>query len=75
MTAIVRNLRTNYVGLGVTFGLAAALGYVARRFYVYRQECKCAQQTDATLDKTLKDSFPASDPPASQFFDIPVNRQ
>ena len=75
MTATVRNLRSQYIGLGVTFGLAAALGYVARRFYVYAQECKCARQTDAVHDKSLKDSFPASDPPASQFFDIPVNRQ
>lgn len=26
-------------------------------------------------DKVLKDTFPASDPPSSQYFDIPVNRQ
>ena len=31
--------------------------------------------TDRLRDKTLKDSFPASDPPASQYFDIPSNRQ
>jgi hypothetical protein len=30
---------------------------------------------EATRDKTLKDSFPASDPPASNYFDIPTNRQ
>jgi hypothetical protein len=33
------------------------------------------KRTDIAHDKTLKDSFPASDPPASQFFDIPVNRR
>ncbi len=36
---------------------------------------KATALTEATVDKTLKDSFPASDPPASQFFDIPSNRQ
>jgi len=30
---------------------------------------------EETLDKSLDDSFPASDPPATQDFDIPVNRQ
>jgi hypothetical protein len=32
-------------------------------------------QSEAAIDKTLKDTFPASDPPASRFFDIPSNRQ
>jgi hypothetical protein len=27
------------------------------------------------IDKSLKDSFPASDPPASRYFDIPENRR
>lgn len=34
-----------------------------------------AQRHDAAIDKTLKDTFPASDPPSSNYFDIPVNRQ
>ena len=29
---------------------------------------------DDHRDKILEDTFPASDPPASQYFDIPVNR-
>jgi hypothetical protein len=33
------------------------------------------QHVEKIRDKTLKDSFPASDPPASQYFDIPINRQ
>jgi hypothetical protein len=33
------------------------------------------ERTDSRLDKTLKDTFPASDPPAPHFVDIPVNRQ
>jgi hypothetical protein len=32
-------------------------------------------KTEAAVDKTLKDTYPASDPPASRYFDIPVNRQ
>ena len=27
------------------------------------------------IDKSLKDTYPASDPPASHYFDIPANRQ
>lgn len=30
---------------------------------------------EAAIDKTLKDTYPASDPPASRYFDIPANRQ
>ena len=31
--------------------------------------------TEPAIDKTLKDSYPASDPPASRYFDIPENRK
>jgi hypothetical protein len=27
------------------------------------------------VDDSIKDTFPASDPPASRYFDIPVNRR
>lgn len=30
---------------------------------------------EPAIDKSLKDSFPASDPPASRYFDIPENRR
>lgn len=30
---------------------------------------------EPAIDKTLKDSYPASDPPASRYFDIPENRR
>jgi len=30
--------------------------------------------TEPAIDKSLKDTFPASDPPASRYFDIPENR-
>lgn len=47
---------------------------------VYKAVGRSAQRNrhtrvDKTRDKTLKDTFPASDPPASQYFDIPVNRR
>jgi hypothetical protein len=30
---------------------------------------------ESAIDKVLKDSYPASDPPASRYVDIPVNRR
>jgi hypothetical protein len=32
-------------------------------------------RTEPAIDKSLKDTYPASDPPASRYFDIPENRQ
>jgi hypothetical protein len=73
---IGRKPATNqYVKLGVVFGVAAAVGFVAREIYRRVQIIKSQGHVDAVHDKTLKGSFPASDPPASQYFDIPVNRQ
>jgi hypothetical protein len=34
-----------------------------------------AAQDEPAVDKTLEDTFPASDPPASTYVDIPVNRR
>lgn len=30
---------------------------------------------EPAIDRALKDTYPASDPPASRYFDIPVNRR
>jgi hypothetical protein len=30
---------------------------------------------EPAIDKSLKDTYPASDPPASRYFDIPFNRR
>jgi uncharacterized membrane protein YcjF (UPF0283 family) len=72
-------LTNRYVQLGVAVGIAASVGFIAREVYrlirVRRQAKESAAHVDAVHDKALKGSFPASDPPASQFFDIPVNRQ
>jgi hypothetical protein len=32
-------------------------------------------RTERAIDRQLKDTYPASDPPASRYFDIPVNRR
>jgi hypothetical protein len=40
-----------------------------------RANSKCRRQhSEETLDDALQDTFPASDPTASQDFSIPVNR-
>lgn len=72
-------LGSDLAKIGALVGIAAAAGVVARGIYRYvqsqRQLTKAKGRVESVHDKTLKDSFPASDPPASQFFDIPVNRQ
>jgi hypothetical protein len=44
---------------------------IARRWRLRHPIAK----SEPALDKQLKDTFPASDPPASRYFDIPVNRR
>jgi hypothetical protein len=55
------------------FALIAVPAYrgIARR---WRMRHPLARSEPA-IDKQLKDTFPASDPPASRYFDIPVNRR
>jgi hypothetical protein len=68
-----------YIKIGAVVGVvgiaAAAIGFIGSIIYRQNQRSKAHGQVEAKRDKTLKDSFPASDPPATQFFDIPVNRQ
>jgi hypothetical protein len=72
-------LGSDLAKIGALIGVAAAAGVVARGIYRYvqsqRELAKSKGRVESVHDKTLKDSFPASDPPASQFFEIPVNRQ
>jgi hypothetical protein len=44
---------------------------IARRWRIRHPVAK----REPEIDKQLKDTFPASDPPASRYFDIPVNRR
>lgn len=66
-------------GLGIsTRSLLLVGAAVAAGFGFSKVLCKArAGQVldEKKRDKVLKDSYPASDPPSSQYFDIPVNRQ
>jgi hypothetical protein len=60
--------------------LAGAVALVAQpAIRILSQRLRRTQDEGSTLeksvDKTLKDTFPASDPPASHYYDIPVNRR
>jgi hypothetical protein len=44
---------------------------IARRWRVRNPVAK----GEPAIDKSLKDTYPASDPPASRYVDIPVNRR
>ena len=66
-------------GLAETILLLSALGLIAlpaissiRRRWRVRHP---VARTESAIDKSLKDSFPASDPPGSRYFDIPANRK
>jgi hypothetical protein len=66
-------------GAARTVAMVGALALIAtpavtafvRRWRTKREVAR----TEPEIDKTLKDTFPASDPPASRYFDIPENRQ
>lgn len=71
-----RNSRSNVAAtalicIGGLFALGAIMDAWRRRTAVAQRN----KNTERHYDKTLKDTFPASDPPASQYFDIPVNRR
>ena len=44
---------------------------VLRRWRVKHPDAK----NEGAIDKSLNDTYPASDPPASRYFDIPENRK
>ena len=48
-----------------------AIKGIARRYRVHHPHAACENQ----VDKSLKDTYPASDPPAQRYVDIPVNRR
>ena len=48
-----------------------AIKGIARRYRV--QHPTAADELE--VDKSLKDTFPASDPPAHRYVDIPINRR
>ncbi len=66
----VDGMRTIALVGAIALIAAPALLSFARRWRTKQN----AALTEPAIDKTLKDSFPASDPPASRYFDIPENR-
>lgn len=58
------------LGAAVLIAAPACKG-IARR---WRRRHPLAR-SETAIDKQLKDTYPASDPPASRYFDIPANRR
>lgn len=48
-----------------------AIRGIARRYRVRNPDAACEPE----VDKSLKDTYPASDPPAQRYVDIPINRR
>jgi hypothetical protein len=48
-----------------------AIKGIARRYRVRHPAAACEPQ----VDESLKDTYPASDPPAQRYVDIPINRR
>lgn len=65
--------------IGKTILVVGAIGLLAAPFIKAFMCRRTTQQefdkADAKVDKSLKETFPASDPPAQHFTDIPVNRR
>lgn len=51
--------------------VAPAIKGIARRYRVRNP----AAALEAEVDNALKDTYPASDPPAQRYVDIPINRR
>lgn len=63
------------LGGAIALLAAPAIKIVATNLRRRLAERPAQAKDEAALDKTLKDTYPASDPPASHYFDIPANRQ
>lgn len=66
---------------GISLGGLLLVGAVVASVMLVRKAldqshlAQATKKTEQQRDKILKDTYPASDPPASQYFDIPVNRR
>jgi hypothetical protein len=62
-----------------TIALVGALGLIAApalKGILYRWRVRNPlAASDAAVDESLEETFPASDPPAGRFVDIPENRK
>lgn len=57
----------------VLWGGAAML--LMRALVRHRKRREDRKHAETQLDESLEETFPASDPPATQDYDIPVNRR
>lgn len=64
------SLRTLAILGAVALIATPVIAMCARNWRARQNQAK----TEPAIDKTLQDTFPASDPPASRYFDIPENR-
>lgn len=55
--------------------VAAAVTTVATKGMQWMGRHLGKRHSERLLDESLEETFPASDPPASQNFDIPANRR
>jgi len=71
-TSVQHGLMTMLIGLSlvaVSVACATAMIFLRRK-----QPVHTPRVVEKRRDDVLKETFPASDAPASQYFDIPVNR-
>lgn len=66
-----RMLGTLLVAGAVALIAVPAIKRLSRHWNVTHPDAK----KEPAIDRSLKDTYPASDPPASRYFDIPVNRR
>jgi hypothetical protein len=63
-----------------TVALVGAVALIATPFIrrlahrQWRRAPKSMAASEPAIDESLRETFPASDPPASRYFDIPENR-
>jgi hypothetical protein len=62
--------RAALISVAVLIALPVCLG-IARRWRIRHPKA----EREPAIDQALEDTFPASDPPAQRYVDIPVNRR
>jgi hypothetical protein len=68
--------RFDFVETLFVFGALALIASPALKGVLRRWRVKHpVARLEPAIDKSLNDTYPASDPPASRYFDIPENRR